>query len=142
MKVLIAAAGAAAALALCRLYEARKCARTVVMEMTRLDGTTCSAQDVCARLRSHGVVVIDSAVPPETMDRVQADLNQADGTFFGGKHSFAGNHTRRSAAKPIGESKTVQELAVNPLTLGGVEALLGPWCKKVCLGTCSELWRL
>eukprot|EP00315_Gephyrocapsa_oceanica_P030036 CAMPEP_0185416554 /NCGR_PEP_ID=MMETSP1365-20130426/7316_1 /TAXON_ID=38817 /ORGANISM="Gephyrocapsa oceanica, Strain RCC1303" /LENGTH=339 /DNA_ID=CAMNT_0028019769 /DNA_START=103 /DNA_END=1122 /DNA_ORIENTATION=- len=128
---------AAAALAAGYILYKHKRMRAPVMELPRLDGKTCTPSEVYALLRSHGVVVIDEAVPGEVMDRVVTELDGVGGTFVGGKHSFAGHHTRRNAAKPLGESTTVQELAVHPTVLGGVEALLGPWCKKVCLGTCS-----
>jgi hypothetical protein len=132
-------AGACAVMAAKRLFTVYRRRTAKVVELPHLDGRTCSPEDVCQKLRSHGVVVIDEAVPPETMDKITSELASAEGTFVGGKHSFAGHHTRRNAAKPLGESQTVQELAVNPLTLGGVEAFLGPFCKRVCLGTCSNI---
>ena len=142
-------AAAAALAAGYLLYKRHKRMRAPVMELPRLDGKTCTPSEVCALLRSHGVVVIDEAVPGEVMDRVVAELDGVGGTFVGGKapsallrsglpsprlramtralpagaqHSFAGHHTRRNAAKPLGESTTVQELAVHPTALGGGEA--------------------
>jgi ectoine hydroxylase-related dioxygenase (phytanoyl-CoA dioxygenase family) len=95
--------------------------------------------DVARKLRTHGVVVIEDVLPAETMDQIVSDLANASGTFHGGINSFAGHHTVRNAAKPLGESSAAQQLAVEPLVLGAVEAALRPWCKKVLLGTCSAI---
>jgi len=67
------------------LYKRHKRMRAPVMELPRLDGKTCTPSEVCALLRSHGVVVIDEAVPGEVMDRVVAELDGVGGTFVGGK---------------------------------------------------------
>ena len=112
--------------------------RTVVLPLRRLPADA-NADEVAAVLRTHGVVVIEGLAPVETMDRAAAELATAGGTFKGGRGSFAGHHTTRNAAKPLGESAAVQELAVEPLVLAAVEATLRPWCKKVCLGTCSAI---
>ena len=95
----------------------------------------------CSPVSTSGrsVLVIENVVPPETVDKVVAELGHAHGTFHGGKGSFAGHHTVRNAAKPLGESATAQELAVQPLVLGACEATLRPYCKKICLGTCSNI---
>jgi len=77
------------------------------------------------------------------MDKLVAELQEATmkggGTFYGEVGSFAGHNTVRNAGKPLGEAKAAQELAVHPLVVGAVELLLGPWCRRVVLGTCSAI---
>ena len=76
---------AAAALAAGYILYKHKRMRAPVMELPRLDGKTCTPSEVYALLRSHGVVVIDEAVPGEVMDRVVTELDGVGGTFVGGK---------------------------------------------------------
>lgn len=112
--------------------------RIIVKPLIRLPASS-SAEGIASVLRSHGVVVIENLVPAATMDQLASDLATAGGTFHGGVNSFAGHHTLRNAAKPLGESLVAQELAVHPLVVAAVEATLRPFCKKVCLGTCSAI---
>ena len=65
------------------------------------------AEEICAILQEDGVVVIDQVVPREFMCAVVKDLSKQDGSFYGHPKSFAGNHTKRNAVKPLGESAGV-----------------------------------
>ena len=99
---------------------------TIIREATRL-------------LETYGVVVIENLVQTELMDRLNADLAQQQGAFFGTKNSFAGSQTTRNAAKCLGESKVAQDLAINPVTVGVVHSILKPYTKRVILGTNSAI---
>merc|ERR1719240_2071853 len=72
------------------------------------------------------------------MDRCAAELSGAP-CFYGGVDSFAGHHTTRNAAKPLGESAAAQALAVNGLVVGAAEAMLRPWCNRIGLAACSAI---
>ena len=117
----------------------RAAAAPRVLPLPRLQASATSSGEVASALRSHGVVVIEKAVAPEVMDQVVSETSEKSGIFYGAVGSFAGHHTTRNAGKPLGESKAVQALAVQPLVLGAVEALLRPWCRRVSLGTCSAI---
>ena len=133
----VVAFGLAAAAAAFYLWRRRK-ARHSLLPLIRVPSSS-SADEVAAVLRSHGVVVIEDVIPAEMMDRAVAELKASGGKFKGGLNSFAGHHTVRNAAKPLGESEVVQQLAVEQLVVGAVEALLKPWTKRVLLGTCSAI---
>lgn len=45
----------------------------------------------------------------------------------------------RNAASVLGKCPALQRLAVHPLVLGAVREILGPFCKKIKLGTCSRI---
>ena len=100
---------------------------------------TSRADELAQALRESGVVVIENVVTSEKMDTMLAELASSEGVFHGAKGSFAGHHTLRNAAKPLGESKVAQELAVHPLILATIENILKPWCKRINLGTCSMI---
>lgn len=96
-------------------------------------------EDLAEALRQSGVVVVEDVVPSDKTDALLDELSSARGVFHGKVGSFGGHHTLRNAAKPLGESKVAQELAVHPLILGTVERILRPWCKRINLGTCSMI---
>lgn len=89
-------------------------------------------------LLEFGAVVIEGAASRRTMQQLDADL-QNETTFRGAEGSFAGVGTTRNAAKPLGESAVARDLAVNADVLGVAEKVLGPFCKRIILGTCSAI---
>ena len=109
------------------------------MELPRLDGKTASAADVAALLESHGAVVIDDLLDPAAVDRLRSDLDRRDGVFYGAPGSFAGAHSTRNAGKPLGESAVARDLADHPLVVGAVRVRLRPWCRRIVLGTCTNI---
>ena len=126
------------ALSFCTLYvfrRAQKRCRCTVLP--RFSAST--AEELGCALRQNGVVVVEGLVAPEKMDALLKELETAKGVFHGAVGSFAGHHTLRNAAKPLGESKVAQELAVHPLVVATVEEVLRPWCKRINLGTCSMI---
>eukprot|EP00633_Aureoumbra_lagunensis_P008413 CAMPEP_0197319464 /NCGR_PEP_ID=MMETSP0891-20130614/54968_1 /TAXON_ID=44058 ORGANISM="Aureoumbra lagunensis, Strain CCMP1510" /NCGR_SAMPLE_ID=MMETSP0891 /ASSEMBLY_ACC=CAM_ASM_000534 /LENGTH=363 /DNA_ID=CAMNT_0042810401 /DNA_START=141 /DNA_END=1232 /DNA_ORIENTATION=+ len=91
-------------------------------------------------LLAHGALVVENVVSDEIMDKLSQDLERdPSGTFFGRKGSFAGEHSTRNAGKPLGESEVAQALAVHEITVGAVESILNPYCKRIILGTCSAI---
>ena len=123
---------------LCRIVlHHRRRRNLAVRPLPRLPATA-SAEAVAKALQAHGVVVVEKLVPDELVSRVEAELKAASGTFHGAVGSFGGHHTSRNAAKPLGESAAAQELAIQPLVLEAIEKTLGPWCKKIALGTCES----
>jgi ectoine hydroxylase-related dioxygenase (phytanoyl-CoA dioxygenase family) len=107
-------------------------------ELPRLDGSHVGPQVIADTLGKHGVVVVENLASPELMDRVVMELD-GKGVFYGAPGSFARNDTSRNAAKPLGESKAVQELAIHEKVVAAIQERLLPWCKKIVLGTCSAI---
>lgn len=107
--------------------------------LPRLNRAEASGQRVAALIREHGCVVVESLVERERMVKLASDLALVRGTFSGEKSSFAGAHTIRNAAKPLGESVVAQELATCPVVVGAVNSVLGAYCRRVVLGTCSAI---
>jgi hypothetical protein len=97
-------------------------------------------KEAACLLQKYGAVIIDDLVSSEGMDLLTRDLERdVSGTFFGAPGSFAGAQTTRNAAKPLGESRVAQALAVHPIVLGVVDAILSPYTKRIILGTCSAI---
>ena len=111
----------------------------MAMELPRLDGKTASAADVAALLASHGAVVIDDLLDPTAVDRLRSELDRRDGVFYGAPGSFAGAHSTRNAGKPLGESVVARDLAEHPLVVDAVRMRLRPWCRRIVLGTCTNI---
>lgn len=109
------------------------------MDLPRLEGATASASDVATLLQSHGAVVIDNLVDPTEMDQLRSDMNHCDGVFYGAPGSFAGAHSARNAGKPLGESRVARDLAEHPLVVDAVRLRLKPWCRRIVLGTCTNI---
>jgi len=100
---------------------------------------TASPAEVAEVVKKHGCVVVEDLAPPETMEALTAELAEAGWLFAGEEGSFAGYDTFRNAAKVLGMSKALQEIAVNPTILGVARQIMGPFCKKIKLGTCSRI---
>jgi len=126
------------ALSFCSFYVFRRLQRYRCTVLPRFSAST-RVEELGRALRQNGVVVLERLVPPEKMDMLLKELETASGVFHGAVGSFAGHHTLRNAAKPLGESKMAQELAVHPLVVATVEEILRPWCKRINLGTCSMI---
>lgn len=107
--------------------------------LPRLSRAEASAELVAALIREHGCVVVESLVDRERMVKLASDLALVRGTFSGAKTSFAGAQTIRNAAKPLGESVVAQELATCPVVVGAANSVLGAYCRRVVLGTCSAI---
>jgi len=98
-----------------------------------------SAADVDALLESHGAVVIDDLLDSVVVDRLRSDLHHRDGIFYGAPGSFAGAHSTRNAGNlPLGESEVVV-LAEHPLVVDAVRIRLQPWCRRIVLGTFTNI---
>ena len=126
------------AVSVCSFYVFRRLQRCRCAALRRFPAST-DSRDLGNALRQNGVVVLENIVAPEKMDMLLKELQTARGVFHGAVGSFAGHHTLRNAAKPLGESTVAQELAVHPLVLATVEEILRPWCKRINLGTCSMI---
>lgn len=106
--------------------------------LPRVAGKKASAADEDALLESHGAVVIDDLLDSVVVDRLRSDLHHRDGIFYGAPGSFAGAHSTRNAGKPLGESEVVV-LAEHPLVVDAVRIRLQPWCRRIVLGTCTNI---
>lgn len=96
---------------------------------------TARAKDIVAALRRSGCVIVRNLASPAVMDRIASELEPyLDATPHGGG-DFVGLRTKRTSAL-IAKSKTVGEkLAMNPLILDVVNAILGKRCQHIQLAT-------
>jgi ectoine hydroxylase-related dioxygenase (phytanoyl-CoA dioxygenase family) len=86
------------------------------MAVQHLPRTT-SVEEASACIAEHGYVVIDELVPPETMDRLEAEVEpHLEATAYGTMPAL-GLLTRRTGSL-IARSPTVRELLLDPLYLG------------------------
>ncbi len=91
-----------------------------VEHLTEADGPE-RAMEVLVR---DGCVVIDSLVPPETMDRVRTEMTPHIEACPSGADEFGGKSTRRVGAL-IARSETARELVQHPFVLGAAGRVLG-----------------
>ena len=126
------------AVSVCSFYVFRRLQRCRCAALLRFPASS-DSRELGNALRQNGVVVLENIVAPEKMDLLLKELQTASGVVHGAVGSFAGHHTLRNAAKPLGESTVAQELAVHPVVLATVEEILRPWCKRINLGTCSMI---
>lgn len=79
--------------------------------------------EVAAVLARDGVAVVDTLVPPETMDRAREELAPwLEATPYG-PDDFAGRRTRRTGAL-VARSATCRELVMHPLVLDTTREVL------------------
>ena len=84
---------------------------------------TATADEVAARVREHGHVIIDKLVPVELMDRIEAGLQPYfDATAFGHLSELGFANQRTGAL--IARSPSVHELILQETYLGAVKQLL------------------
>jgi ectoine hydroxylase-related dioxygenase (phytanoyl-CoA dioxygenase family) len=84
---------------------------------------TAAPEEVAAALARDGVAVVDRLVPRAFMERAQQELAPfLERTPFG-TDGFAGRRTKRTGGL-IARSAACRELAMNPLVLGAVKAVL------------------
>jgi ectoine hydroxylase-related dioxygenase (phytanoyl-CoA dioxygenase family) len=86
----------------------------------------------CARLLSEGYLVVEQALPRETIAALDRDLAAdfehtpfCEGGFYGGRTKRFGRLLSRSAHS--------DQLVRHPLVLGIAEAVLAPWCERLQL---------
>lgn len=79
---------------------------------------------VAEALKTEGYVIVDELVPPELMDRIEAEMGpHIDVTPFG-EDAFVGPRTRRTGSM-IARSPAARELVMNPLAIGAAAKFLG-----------------
>jgi ectoine hydroxylase-related dioxygenase (phytanoyl-CoA dioxygenase family) len=84
---------------------------------------SCSAADVAAVLAEDAVVVVDSLVPADLMDRAAAELEPHISSTGWGPDDFSGRATTRTGGL-IARSPTCRELVMDELVLSSVSATL------------------
>jgi ectoine hydroxylase-related dioxygenase (phytanoyl-CoA dioxygenase family) len=80
--------------------------------------------DVEQAVRDAGCAVVERLAPPETMDRVESELEPFLRATPPGGDEFTGRRTRRTGAL-LARSRTFRELAAHPLVLGVLDGVLG-----------------
>lgn len=86
---------------------------------------TATAAEVAEGLRAHGVVIVESLVPAELCDRIEAELAPFVSSRPLGADGFTGRDTTRTGAL-LARSRSVCELVAHPLVLDVVDAVLWP----------------
>jgi len=87
-------------------------------------GPTTSSAEVADVLRDDGCVVITGLAAPETMDRIQAEVEPYLLATGGGNTEFLGPVTRRTGAL-IARSPTARSLITNPVVIDTLDLVLG-----------------
>jgi len=83
-------------------------------------------------LARDGWCVLDRALAPEVLARVDRELDRRFHATPFSQGAFYGERTKRFGAL-LTRSATVSELAMHPLALGLVEQMLLPWCDRIAL---------
>ncbi|ATO18456.1 phytanoyl-CoA dioxygenase [Acinetobacter sp. LoGeW2-3] len=88
------------------------------MELIRLPNTA-TADEISAKLKEHGYVIVDNLVDPEVMDKIAEETSEyIDTSPFGGD-KFLGAKTQRTGSL-ISRSVTSRQLITHPTVLGVV----------------------
>ncbi len=86
---------------------------------------TATIDAVVDALDREGCAVVPGLLPPERVDEIRSELTRLLDGVPTGRNFFEGFHTRRLYAV-FGKTRVLDDLAVHPLVLGAVEAVLGP----------------
>ncbi|HLB07180.1 MAG TPA: phytanoyl-CoA dioxygenase family protein [Alphaproteobacteria bacterium] len=98
-------------------------------------GTAARPADVVRALRREGCVILRNLVAPEVVDRITRELEPYLDATPHGTGDYVGFNTKRTSAL-ITKSETVgRELAIHPLILDAVNAILGERCQHIQLAT-------
>jgi hypothetical protein len=90
----------------------------------RTVGSCSSPADIAKVLNEDGCVVIPDLAPPETMDRIRAELEPYLAATAGGNTEFLGATTRRTGAL-IARSPTSRSLIAHPTIIDTLDHVLG-----------------
>ncbi|MEO1192147.1 MAG: phytanoyl-CoA dioxygenase family protein [Pseudomonadota bacterium] len=87
-------------------------------------------EELLAILERDGAVVIERLLDPDTMDRIQAELDSYLARSSLGQGDFWGYKTKRTGGL-VAKSRTfAEEVAPNPTVLAVMDHLLGPRCER------------
>ena len=87
----------------------------IFMELIRLPNTA-TADEISAKLKEHGYVIVDNLVSPETMDLLSDEMKDYIDTSPFGNDKFTGNRTQRTGSL-IARSSTSHQLIRHPTVL-------------------------
>ena len=97
---------------------------------------TASAEQIEKILLEDGVVIVDRLNPEEFVERILDEVAPWFNRSPTGQGQWLGFKTRRLHGL-LAKSGAIRENVVNPLILEVMDRLLGPWCDKYQMGSCS-----
>jgi len=97
---------------------------------------TATAKQIEIILLDEGAVIIDCLNNEETVERMLDEISPWFGRTATGEGSWLGFKTRRLHGL-LEKSAAIRDNVVNPLILDVMDRVLGPWCDKYQMGSCS-----
>lgn len=86
---------------------------------------TATIDAVVDTLEREGYAIVPCLLPRDRVDAIRSELTRLLDGVPTGRNFFEGFHTRRLYAA-FGKTRVLDDLALHPLVLGAVEAVLGP----------------
>ena len=97
---------------------------------------TTPAEQIATALLRDGCVIIERLLEKSFVDRILDDVQPWFGRVPEGSGEWLGFSTRRLHAL-LRKSEAIRENVCHPLILDVVDRVLGPWCDKFQMGSCS-----
>ena len=95
-----------------------------------------NAEQIEQILLEDGVVIIDQLNSEEYVERILDEISRWFDRTQTGEGDWVGFKTRRLHGL-LAKSATIRENVINPLVLEVMDRVLGPWCDRYQMGSCS-----
>lgn len=106
------------------------------LEDMTVEAGSASVEDMVARLRTFGAVVIKNAADPEVINQVDAEVEKAGGWNKNPTKELVPGRDAvgmRGGMELLMQAPALEKLYTNKVVLSAVNGLLGPYCRRVAL---------
>jgi hypothetical protein len=90
------------------------------------------ASEIVSAMQSDGACIVRDVLPPETLERLNADLEPWIDRSQTGADDFTGRRTKRTGAL-VARCPECRPIVTHPLILEAANEFLGPYCERIQL---------